>query len=784
MSEAALFFGLSSARLRARCRRGGAALALGLFLPYEIVDETPQFVWSLLPELPPAGVLAALSPTAAGLAILAASFLARRASSLAVTVLAALTLAGLFIQFGADAAAWEVLDLPESLSGRSPPALLALSLTAAGASLMFRPAARRAGRWVLSAALVAAALFYAFPMRGEAPLVLLARALVSLPELPSLRFQLGMLFIALVALWPLLLPIAGLQFLNRPPTREQPLLAAFALYGLPTILLLFAYRGLLGGALGAGLGAALLAIAMLTALLCLMASAVEVLAEAWVTPEAELALAPGLPLQRAAMIGALATVLLGSAQWQLARPPVKGVTWTLKERTAEGDELFGERLHTWSEARLRWDRRVRADSAAGRLVQVKSAARELTNAARALDAGLGEAMVALTSEAGQLDLAGRRWYRLFGEVNEASRQAGLPYYVDPTVRVYQTEEGLRRHFHAHSYRIEKARRFTMGRQELAALHVRQLGHRRDGHARLGFSRDLQPFALVVLDELEPHRDEVVAMAAEEVCLLDGEKEGSAVPRKGDGPGSGSGDSASDAGAAGDVGMAGAGAADASAVDAGAADAAAADAGMADAGATSEAETSGAPEAPEDEAMPLPGGDDGERRRGLAVCGAMLAEAVRNAGGEEPLLVALTEATERHELQHQVDGPHLPVATLVRRRLGGYGEASRERANRELSAYLAEMTGPGSAPRLGLVHLARFALLGRRGVEHQVGLIALEVLSGREVRGMDGAGKLDVGKVAQALEQLRQEGDDALRERARQAWASLFGEALLEVQGVP
>lgn len=322
---------------------------------------------------------------------------------------------------------------------------------------------------------------------------------------------------------------------------------------------------------------------------------------------------------------------------------------------------------------------------------MKGAARELTSAARGLDAGLGAAVETLTREAGALDLGGRRWYRLIGDVNEASRRAGLPYYVDPTVNLFQTPDGFRRHFFAHSYRIEKVRRFLVGGREMATLQVRQLGHRRDGHQLLGFSRDLQPFALVVLDELEPFAEET-------------RERGSATP----------------------------------------------------------------PRCTEKEEA-----DPGEA---LAKCGELLGQAVAAAGGPERLLAALTESTERHELQHQVDGPHLEMAGLVLKRLAAYAEEPQRRVNRELSAYIAEMTAPGSAPRLSLAHLARFALLGSRGTEHHVGVLAMEALSGRETRGPGGVDRAALG---QALGDLAAESDDALRARAAKAWKDLFGQALPE-----
>jgi hypothetical protein len=423
---------------------------------------------------------------------------------------------------------------------------------------------------------------------------------------------------------------------------------------------------------------------------------VEVLGEGVVTPEAELEQAAGWPLRRAAAFALSVVALVGAAQWALARPPVKGVAWSLSPSTAENDTLFGELLPAWSSARFRWDKQVRHDSSAQAMVEVKGAARDLLTAARAGGSDLGAAVEELTREAGDLDLGGRRWYRLIGDVNEASRRGGLPYYVDPAVTLYQTDDGLRRHFYAYSYRIERVTRFAAGRTELAALHVRQLGSRRDGHQRLGFSRDLQPFALIVLDELEPFDKELTEL-------------GSATPPR----------------------------------------------------CTDRAEVP--PDAVE----------------GLAHCGEALGRVLAASPGG--LLPQLTATTERHELQHQLDGPHLPMASLVLRRLGAYADEAQERVNRELSAYVAELTTEGGSPRLGLIHLARFGLLGRRGTEHHVAVIAFEALSGREVRDRDG--RVDRGKLGEVFSELCAEDDAALRGRAARAWRELFGGELPVLEAV-
>lgn len=702
-SEIALFFGMSSQRLRSRARFFGAALALVLFLPYEIIDGKPQFIWQLAPELPPAGVVAAFAPVLAALVIVACAYTLKRASSLALGVLGALLLAALCIRFGADASAWEVLPLPESLTDHPLPALLALALTAAGSNLAFRLHARRASRFVLGAAVACALLFYGWPSRGEAPFVTLIRALALLPQMPGFRYQLGLVILAILALFPLVVPLVGLVHIRRPPNREQPVLTAVALYGLPALLLMFVYRSLLGAQGGAGILSGLISVAALTALLTLVASAVEILVESLALPAKDLGAVDGfghpvkgMPPRRAALVALAAVTVLAAGQWALARPPRKGVEWALASPTKEADELFGKLLPAWDRARLDWDRTVRTTSSAQGMVDVKASARELLSAARTSGPGLGAAFEALTRESGDLDLAGRRFFRLVEDINEQSRAGGLPYYIDPSVSIYQTNDGLRRHFYVHPYRIEKVRRVRAGGVDLASLEVRNLGTGRDGHLRLGFSRDVQPFALVVMDELEPYEKELSALAA-------------AVPPR--------------------------------CVD----------------------------EGFQDPAIAEP----------LARCGELLAATARAPGGLMPGLLA---GTERHELQHQLDGPHLAMSPAVLRRMAAYTDDVQRRVNRELSAYVAELTAEGVSGRLGLVHIFRHALLGRRGVEHHVGILAFEALSERKIRGDDG--QVDRAELGRAFAEVAAMGDDSLRARAAAAWRELFGAKLPAFEPIP
>ncbi|HZF49725.1 MAG TPA: hypothetical protein VE093_13795 [Polyangiaceae bacterium] len=695
MSETALFFELACQKLASRCRTGGPVLALALLIPYEVVDNRPQFLWQLLGELGPAGLLAAIAPPLAGLAIFAASYLIRDPASLAIAVLGSLSSAALLIRMGADAAAWDVLPLPESLSDRPAPVLVSLALTAAGASLMAKPHARRVARYILYSSLALAVLYYARPVRGEAPAMAVWAMLRWLVSFPYWRMALGLLILLAIALAPAAISIAGVVRARRPPQmpHQRSALAALALYGPPAMMLMLVYRSFFSAAVGAHILGTIGTTFVIAALLGLIASAVEVLGEALALPKGEVEPPPARNLKRAgrAALAIAAPILL--LQVVLSRPPAKGVDWTLRPPSEAADQLFGALIPAWDEARILRDR-ASNEAEAHAQARVDEAARAMIDAAKPLDSGLASAIEDLARGSADLHVAGRRFYRLVADVNEASRVASLPYYLDAIVAYGPTGDGLTRHLSLHAYTVERVQGFrsVSGSKRFATLHVRQLGRRRMGHRLLGLSRDVQPFALVVLDEVEPFGRELADLAA-------------ASP-----PACGA--SASEA-----------------------------------------------------------------AREGLERCGAVLAGAFGQA--PEKLAAAVLAVTERHELQHQVDGPHLPTARAVSRKLAGLSDEEIDRVNRELSAYLSELTMEGAPASLGLMHLLRFALLGR-GVEHLVAIIAFEALAKRPM----GRGSIAAIELSKAFEELSSLPDEALRARAAEAWAELFGGTLPDLERGP
>jgi hypothetical protein len=436
-----------------------------------------------------------------------------------------------------------------------------------------------------------------------------------------------------------------------------------------------------------GAATALGAVAVLAAVLVALTAAVAFLA-AWVASGPPRGMSAGkrpttVPEQRTALVSVALVTLAVLGTVRAARPADASVALHFEPATPEGDRLFGTLLPRWNDARAAVDLPQRTGADPG---DATAAAAALISTGRGLSEGLGSALEALASGSARRDLGERRWYALVERVNEASWQSGFPYYVDPTEVVQADGDAPRRWYRVDAYGVDEVRRFASRGRNLATLHVRALTLARTPHASLGLERDVQPFAVVVLDEIRAYRDELEQLAAQ------------APPRCATGP---------------------------------------------------------------------PRGPAAEEA--LRACGEVLARLSR----EGDLGSALLAATDRHELQHRIDGPHFSGSGWLERRLAFRPREVRARIQRELSAYLAQMTAPDPAPRLTLVRLVRMALLVRRGVEHEAALLAFEVLEGQ-------AQEMGEEEAAEAYRALAGVGDAALAAKAERAWRASYGGSLARV----
>lgn len=684
-------------RLRGRLRWAPWCVALITLLPYEVVGGSPLFFWNLIGELPLGGLIACLAPLLAAVVITILAHRIRRPSTLALAVLGAAAALVVLVKLGADASAWQIVGLPDSIGRRTGAPLIILALTSAGAGLTFRSHSRRAGGVTLLVSVVLMLAFYLWPGRGEAPGRTLWRMLASLPDLPHWRYMIGHGLIALLVAWPAVVALIGLKHLRWPAHDDQPVLSIAALYGLPLMLVMMVLRALPDGPKGWDTFTALGGVAVFIGTVSLLTSAFEVWIAHTFAPEPDYVPPAGLAPRRAAAVVAGAVLLLGGAQFALTRPPAKGVAWTLGAATEAGDALFGELLPRWNRRRLAWDSQAKGGSAAEALIELKSQGNEAVQAAEAIDAGLGLAVKALVSNIRDLSVSARAWTEALEGVNAAARAAGLPYYLDPSVRVSKAEGELAREFRIRSFRVSRVRPFAVDGEIFTTLHVDQLDGLERGFHLLGFSRDHQPYALVNLEELRDFAERLQEQAGEE------------PPSCGDHGGF--------------------------------------------------------------FAMPA-----------LQTCGQVLGRLVAGLGDQpEGLLPLAATLTDRHELQHQIDGPHLALSSALLKVFSGYrSPAFLDRANRELSAYTAELTAPDSQAHLGLVHLIPFAVADRGDHLEAVATLALTEMARPEIGDAEAFlsnRSPNLATVTNAINALAALDDAALKARAADAWRSFYGASL-------
>jgi hypothetical protein len=484
-----LAYGSAAARLALTGLIGGAVLAISPLLPFEVVDGQAQFVWSVLGDLPIAAQIAALSSLLLGIAILLGARFVQRPSLFALHTLASLFMLSVMEKLGSDAAAWDVRALPDSLNHRVEFATLTLALSAAALRLLAEPVAARAARAMALAALLAGLLFSFLPGRSEAPIVTLVRFLSALPSVPDFRLVLGYGLLLLIVLFPLLGATIAVSAALGGMRRHAALVSELVLGGLPALFLLLAARNVLLTFGDVSVVVLAGAAFVLYSLLALTARSLELLSLYALGLGRSDERERGRPARFVALLGA-ACVFVTAAMVALSRPATKGVSWKLASASPAADALFGELLPKWAKNRALW----------GRYAGKVASAAEL-------------AVTALVTGSSELDVAGRRWFRLLEGVNEASRRRNLPYYLDPTILSVRRGGRSERLLLLHPYRIERVDGARFDDTDYALLSVRRLGEARARHRFLGFSRDVQPFALVVLDEVEPYAASLRELAA-------------------------------------------------------------------------------------------------------------------------------------------------------------------------------------------------------------------------------------------------------------------------------
>jgi hypothetical protein len=660
---------------------GGVVLLASPLLPFQLVDGQPIFIWEILGELHPATAVGVLVPALAGVLLLVASRRLARPSLLAFLTLLVLGAWSLISELGADAAAWDISTLPDSLNRRVELYVLSIALSGASLRLLAEPAALKASRLVARLAVVAGLIFGIGTGDGEAPLQTCLRFARALVQLEDLRLVLGYGLVLTIAVFPLVAAAVALSHALSGRREHTALVAELTTFGAPALLFALALRNVLVTFGDVSVVVTTAVASALAALLALTARSLELLA-LWATGVGESSdWERSAEPRRFVRVAAAIALVAVAGVFVLARPSRKGVAWQLGARSDKADRFFGELMPEWGQSRARWSLNAKRVASAAELAESRAAATQILRASRELNPELGRAVAELVQGASELDLAGRRWFRLVEGVNEASRAAKLPYYFDPGLSVTQQGGHFERLFLLHPYRVEAVRPANADGLAYALLAVRRLGKARDNHDRLGFSRDHQPFALVVLDEIEGYSTSLDDFARREpaVCV-----------------------------------------------------------------------------------------DSDSPRPELSTCGALLKRL-------SPSLQQVRWLVERHELQHQIDGPELKHSAAVLEALSGYERAAIDQVNRELSAYLSELVTEKVSPKLGLVHVMPF-LTSRPGSSlHFVVHLELAALSPQRQKAAVADDPRPVFDELAALP------DAELRERARMAYRRLFGAELLDVE---
>ncbi|MBU0553266.1 hypothetical protein KKB55_09940 [Myxococcota bacterium] len=655
-------------RLRSRSLWAGLGVALLSLIPYEIIDDQPQLIWDLFGELPPAAILATLTPFLMGIIASLAGRWTRYEANLGLIIAATLLGGAAIMGLGVEAGGWSALPLPEGLNLSPGFALLALALPAAGASLTADPDrgwSLRWGRLLLLLALPAAAAFYLIPRGGEALGAQIYHFLVF-----QLSWTTGVAYFstftfAIALYWPAVIALFGLLYVFKPARDEMPIFSLAATFGLPLFWGLWTLRGLLTGQ---GAWAVFTSLGMA----CVLASAVALIASTLAT------LAARRPQLKTTLGAAGALLIIIAIQARLSTPPPKGVDWQLKPRDEATDALYMGALPTWNRARMRWVQGEMAGTAQA-YVALKAAEATLMARAEALDEGLSAAIRALSRDSMDAGVAGRRWTRAIQGVNDAAQAASLPYYLDPTVYFFKRGEGMRRLFQLKVYAVERVDAVEVEGRAFAALHVARLDRGGGSGALLGFSRDAQPFAVVQRAEIDAFEEALKALAAQTParCLE----------------------------------------------------------------------------------SPIEGNFE---------CGQWLIKLI-----DDGALKGLDAAVSRHELQHQIDGPGLPISGVFRRLNRDLSAQSLGRLNRELSAYTAELVSEEADPRLSLILTLRAAAGG--GLS-RVGRLILHGLWRPEVLDAEALPEGEVA-LAEAHLGLMALTPAEIRARAAALWARLYSEQL-------
>ncbi|NUP08532.1 MAG: hypothetical protein HOW73_20985 [Polyangiaceae bacterium] len=719
--ERALFFGISASRVRSRVRWGCILLILSFLIPYNTVGTTPIFAWDVLGELRLSSALALLALPLAGIALAIGSFVTKRGASLGFLVLGALLSAALLRKLGADRAAWDLVRVPDAFSTRPAGAILAIALTAAAANLKFRSATRHTVPYVLGLAGLSALYFYFWPDRGEAPFHTVIRALIALPDMPDFRYQIGTLLLVFLMIWPLVITLLGLSLIKVTPPKDESWFAIVANWTLTLHLLLLVTRALMMPQPGLSAMVYLLTVLVVTAVIVMTSSAVAIVVESFFVPSGDEVMSRST--------GNFDDIIaLGADPFEPTKETKaiapKGM---LPKRAAmvAGGAVAVLAVTQFALSRppskgTDWD--IDEPTKESDLV-FGSAFRDWARARRQWDLS---ARLKSGSEA-RVDVkdSGRELVQASKDVSK-DLSAAFETLVAESDDLDLAGNKWSRLVHG----VNEASRasklpyyidpdFIMSEdQEKGEVRYHFMAHVYRIRKVNQFDVDGDKYATLHVESLDQNAVDHLRLGfsrdEQPFALVNLD----AILRK-----------------------------------------------------TSEFQ-----------ALVKQGYcSDGlvlnmRVYQGLEECGKKLQAYASER--ESEIAEAVVLGTERHELQHQIDGPHLPLAGAVLNLLEGFEPSAQDRVNRETSAFLAELTTDGIAPKLALVQLAQYLFSSeeQKGVYAKTAVVIFEAMAERSIRR---GFIVDGEKFWAAYDKLFELSDDKLRARAREVWEEFFDDELAQ-----
>jgi hypothetical protein len=599
-----------------RVRHLGLWILLAAILPVSLGISGGLYLTRLIPEVETAEQLGLLAPLLLGISLVLISVLARTRLALGVATLTTLLIMGTLF-WSSDIASGDLYGGLLSFVGRQPvPVMVGLVLVSAGASLRLQEPEAPIGDFLLKSGACVLLVLYVLPQRGQPFAIHLVETMYTVSVHGDSRQLLGYGVFWLLDLMPLIIAIRALVAAHRK-TSTDSLLGPLARYGLSGVVVLMCYRLMVTGfgldavlyqlrsalILGVTIGVGSFALELIVRHMALDllpivpdwsrksrdirlrqllrtylskhgSTSDEGLLEMneykhfhpllrWtikrrlqevsdmehfqpVAPfspdsgEAQRYLArlegrPALPgsmtskrvIRQYDDRGTLGTRLL-STPWRFSviagaffiigaslmiwksQPYRPNLDWTLGAPTTAQNEIFTKHFPRYVTALSRYSYiQAKGTESKDHKDRVERQVEILLGAAYAIDRDFGEDVRSFVRISEDPDFSGRVWLRAIRRINERVRALDMPYYIQANYVEMSPNARIRRIFYVLTYQVERLRRFNVDGEEYAAIHLRKLGGLNLGGRWLGLVRGDMPFALVMLDEVEDHADNVL-----------------------------------------------------------------------------------------------------------------------------------------------------------------------------------------------------------------------------------------------------------------------------------